>query len=88
MVVPCEKESAAAHVAGTLAVGEYRAGCRREDRLNWVDRGQQGGVRICMVGDGINDAPALKRAFVGIAMGAWAVISPWTPPTSFWSMTG
>ena len=83
-----DNENAAAHIARTLSIREYRAGCLPEDKLNWIDRAQQAGVRICMVGDGINDAPALKRAFVGIAMGAWAVISPWTPPTSFWSMTG
>ena len=83
-----DNENAAAHIARPLSIREYRAGCLPEDKLNWIDRAQQAGVRICMVGDGINDAPALKRAFVGIAMGAWAVISPWTPPTSFWSMTG
>ena len=83
-----DNENAAAHIARALSIREYRAGCLPEDKLNWIDRAQQAGVRICMVGDGINDAPALKRAFVGIAMGAWAVISPWTPPTSFWSMTG
>ena len=64
-----DNENAAAHIARTLSIREYRAGCLPEDKLNWIDRAQQAGVRICMVGDGINDAPALKRVFVGIAMG-------------------
>jgi len=64
-----DNENAAAHIARTLSIRECRAGCLPEDKLNWIDRAQQAGVRICMVGDGINDAPALKRAFVGIAMG-------------------
>mgnify|MGYP002578981534 CR=1 FL=1 len=64
-----DHEEAARTIAGQLGIDEFRAGCLPEDKLNWIDRAQQAGVRICMVGDGINDAPALKRAFVGIAMG-------------------
>lgn len=65
-----DNENAAAHIARTLSIREYRAGCLPEDKLNWIDRAQQAGVRICMVGDGINDAPALARADVGLAIGA------------------
>ena len=64
-----DNENAAAHIARTLSIREYRAGCLPEDKLNWIDRAQQAGVRICMVGDGINDAPALAQADVGIAIG-------------------
>ena len=64
-----DHERAARHIAGELGIGTYQAECLPEDKLTWIDRSQQSGHLVCMVGDGINDAPALKRAHVGIAMG-------------------
>ena len=61
--------SAAGHIAGLLDIREVQAGCLPEDKLNWIARAQQQGRAVCMIGDGINDAPALKKAMVGIAMG-------------------
>lgn len=40
-----------------------------EDKLNYIDNSEKADKLVCMIGDGINDAPALKRATVGIAMG-------------------
>ena len=64
-----DHKNAAAAIAASLGIGEYRAGCLPEDKLSYIDANQQSGKQICMIGDGVNDAPALKRAHVGVAMG-------------------
>lgn len=64
-----DNSNAANHIATQLHIREVHANCRPEDKLNYIDACQQSGQLLCMIGDGINDAPALKKATVGIAMG-------------------
>lgn len=64
-----DNKNAAESIAITLNISEYRSECLPEDKLKYIDESEKENRLICMIGDGINDAPALKRATVGIAMG-------------------
>ncbi|MCD8357108.1 MAG: cation-translocating P-type ATPase [Clostridia bacterium] len=64
-----DSEYSAKVIADELHIGEIYANCLPEDKLNYIGACQEKGQSICMIGDGINDAPALKKANVGIAMG-------------------
>ena len=68
-----DREEVAADVARTLGIDEYHAELLPTDKVTHVERllaAQRPGHTLAFVGDGINDAPVLKRADVGIAMGA------------------
>ncbi len=65
-----DAEPAARSVATRLGIAEVVAGCLPEDKLGCIAGFEDKGRHVTMIGDGINDAPALRRASVGIAMGA------------------
>lgn len=56
-------------IASSLGIGEFEAGLQPPDKTAWIARRRAAGDVVCMVGDGINDAPALAEADIGIAMG-------------------
>jgi P-type E1-E2 ATPase len=62
-------EPAARAMAGALGVTEVHAGQRPEGKLALIRDWQAQGLKVAFVGDGINDAPALAAADVGLAMG-------------------
>ena len=64
-----DNEATAKHVAESLGIKKYFANCLPQDKINEVKNLQTQGKIVAMTGDGINDAPALAQANVGIAMG-------------------
>lgn len=64
-----DHENAARTIASQVSIREVHPNCLPEDKLNFIDRSEAEKAPVCMIGDGINDAPALRKARVGIAMG-------------------
>lgn len=56
-----DNKNAANAIGAELHITEVHSNCLPEDKLNYIDGCQNRGERVCMIGDGINDAPALKK---------------------------
>lgn len=65
-----DNEHTAKHVAERVGIKTYHANCLPEDKQKEVERLQKESHFVAMVGDGINDAPALAQAHIGLAMGS------------------
>lgn len=68
MLISGDRETAVRKLARELEI-DYRAGMLPEDKIIMLHNAQSRGEIVAMIGDGINDAPALAKADVGIAMG-------------------
>jgi P-type E1-E2 ATPase len=65
-----DNKQAAARMAAATGIGEVRAELLPEQKVESISALRSEGRKVCMAGDGVNDAPALKVADVGVAMGA------------------
>ncbi|MGB4779034.1 heavy metal translocating P-type ATPase [Microbacterium sp.] len=70
LIITGDQDATARAVAAELGIDDVRAGLLPDQKLAAIDAERAAGHRLAMVGDGVNDAPALARANVGIAMGS------------------
>jgi len=70
MMLSGDQESTVKSIADELEIKQYHAGLLPHEKLEKISALQKVGHRIAMIGDGINDAPALAQAHLGIAMGS------------------
>lgn len=65
-----DNQMTADYFAALAGISEVRAGLLPEEKVKNISELQESGRTVCMIGDGVNDAPALKTAAVGVAMGS------------------
>ncbi len=70
VMVTGDRLAVARRVAGEMGCSEVKAECLPQEKLHLVNQLQQEGYRVAVVGDGVNDAPALAAGDLGVAMGA------------------
>lgn len=70
-----DNDKSASRIARIAGVDEYQAELLPEDKCRIIDELQAEGHKVVMVGDGVNDSPALSRAYVSVAMGAGSAIA-------------
>jgi Cd2+/Zn2+-exporting ATPase len=70
VVLTGDRQGAAEHLKGVLGLADVRAGLRPEQKVAAIEALSAEGHHVAMIGDGVNDAPSLAAADVGVAMGA------------------
>jgi cation-transporting P-type ATPase C len=68
-IISGDSEESVAQMAGITGIDKWLANALPEDKADYVRRLEDTGKKVVMVGDGVNDTPALAKAFVGVAMG-------------------
>ena len=69
-MVSGDRQPVAARVAAEIGCGEVVAECLPQDKVDFVNDLKKRGYRVAVIGDGVNDAPALAAGDMGVAMGA------------------
>lgn len=64
-----DNQHAAMYIADIIGIANVKSNLLQEDKKQIIDEYENKKAHVCMIGDGINDAPALKSAYVGVAMG-------------------